>query len=96
MPCSADAFRWASHCAPRSSSYWDIWVDGEKIESLPPAGEPLVTRPADDPVEPIYGKAYLPRKFKTAFALPEDNCTDIHANDLGFLANRGGRRVCRL
>ena len=40
----------------------------------------------DDPVEPLYGKTYLPRKFKTAFALPEDNCTDIHANDLGFLA----------
>ncbi|MBV8129475.1 MAG: NADPH-dependent assimilatory sulfite reductase hemoprotein subunit, partial [Planctomycetaceae bacterium] len=30
--------------------------------------------------------AYLPRKFKTAFAFPDDNCTDIHANDLGFLA----------
>ncbi len=41
---------------------------------------------ADDSVEPLYGKTYLPRKFKTAFALPEDNCTDIHANDLGFLA----------
>ena len=26
-----------SHCAPRSSSYWDIWLDGEKIENpLPP------------------------------------------------------------
>ncbi len=37
------------------------------------------------PSSPIYGKTYLPRKFKTAFALPEDNCTDIHANDLGFL-----------
>ena len=35
--------------------------------------------------EPIYGEAYLPLKFKTAFALPEDNCIDIHANDLGFL-----------
>jgi sulfite reductase (ferredoxin) len=81
----ADALRWASHCAPRSSAYWDIWVDGEKIESLPRAGEPLVKAPADDAVEPLYGKAYLPRKFKTAFALPEDNCTDIHANDLGFL-----------
>ena len=77
--------RWASHCAPRSSSYWDIWVDGEKIESLPQAGESLVPAAADDPVEPLYGKTYLPRKFKTAFALPEDNCTDIHANDLGYL-----------
>ena len=36
-------------------------------------------------MEPIYGPTYLPRKFKTAFALPEDNCTDIYANDLGFL-----------
>ena len=35
----ADALRWASHCAPRSSSYWDIWLDGEKIESLPTAGD---------------------------------------------------------
>ncbi len=81
----ADAERWASHCAPRASSYWDIWLDGEKIESLPPAGPVQVPTPGDDPVEPIYGKTYLPRKFKTAFALPEDNCTDIHANDLGFL-----------
>jgi sulfite reductase (ferredoxin) len=80
-----DASRWASHCAPRSSGYWDIWVDGEKIESLPPSGRALVSAPGDDPIEPLYGKAYLPRKFKTAFALPEDNCTDVHANDLGFL-----------
>jgi sulfite reductase (ferredoxin) len=63
-----------------------MWLDGEKIETLPPAGPALVPTAADDPVEPLYGKAYLPRKFKTAFALPADNCTDIHANDLGFLA----------
>ncbi len=72
-------------CA-RSSSYWEIWLDGEKIETLPPAAEAQVPAPGDDPVEPLYGKTYLPRKFKTAFALPEDNCTDIHANDLGYLA----------
>ena len=34
-----DAAHWASHCAPRSSSYWEIWLDGEKIETLPPAAE---------------------------------------------------------
>ncbi len=83
-----DADRWASHAAPRTSSYWDIWLDGEKIDNplLPPAGPIEVPTSGDDAVEPIYGKAYLPRKFKTAFALPEDNCTDIHANDLGYLA----------
>lgn len=84
----ADADRFASHCAPRASSYWDIWVNGEKIgnSALPPQGPSLVPTAGDDPVEPIYGKGYLPRKFKTAFAFPEDNCTDVHANDLGFLA----------
>ncbi len=88
-----DARRWAAHAAPRTSSYWEIWLDGEKIETLPPAGPSLVPAPADDPVEPLYGKAYLPRKFKTAFAFPEDNCTDIHANDLGFLAVVTGGQI---
>ena len=36
--------------------------------------------------EPLYGKVYLPRKFKTGLALPEDNCIDIYAQDLGLLA----------
>ncbi|MBX6315706.1 MAG: NADPH-dependent assimilatory sulfite reductase hemoprotein subunit [Isosphaeraceae bacterium] len=84
----ADCDAFASHFAPRSSSYYDIWLDGEKIDNplLPKAGPILVPTPGDDPVEPIYGKAYLPRKFKTGFAFPDDNCTDIHANDLGYLA----------
>jgi sulfite reductase (ferredoxin) len=82
-----DALRWASHCAPRASSYWDIWLDGEKIQTLPPAGPSLISRPNDDPVEPIYGKAFLPRKFKSAFTFPDDNCTDVLASDLSFIAN---------
>jgi sulfite reductase (ferredoxin) len=81
-----DAF--ASHFAPRSSAYWDIWLDGERIDNplMPKAGPILVPTAGDDPTEPIYGTAYLPRKFKTAFALPFDNCTDVFANDLGYLA----------
>ncbi|WP_337173749.1 NADPH-dependent assimilatory sulfite reductase hemoprotein subunit [Paludisphaera sp.] len=81
-----DAQAWASHAAPRSTAYWDIWLDGEKIDSLPPAGPPLLPEPGDDPVEPILGKSYLPRKFKTAFAFPDDNCADVLANDLAYLA----------
>ncbi len=82
----ADAF--TAHFAPRASSYYDVWLDGEKVDNplLPTPGPIEVPTPGDDPVEPIYGKAYLPRKFKTAFALPEDNCTDVLANDLGYLA----------
>ena len=36
--------------------------------------------------EPIYGKTYLPRKFKTVVAVPPDNDVDVFAHDLGFIA----------
>ncbi|MGZ5059678.1 MAG: NADPH-dependent assimilatory sulfite reductase hemoprotein subunit, partial [Methylobacter sp.] len=36
--------------------------------------------------EPIYGKRYLPRKFKIAVAIPPSNDVDLFANDLGFIA----------
>jgi len=88
-----DARIWAAHAAPRSTAYCDVWLNGEKFASLPEAGPPLLSQPGDDPVEPILGKAYLPRKFKTAFAFPDDNCTDIHANDLGYLAIVEGERI---
>jgi sulfite reductase (ferredoxin) len=84
----ADCDALASHFAPRSSAYWDIWLDGEKVDNplLPKQGPSLVPTAGDDPVEPLYGKAYLPRKFKSAFTLPDDNCVDVYANDLGFIA----------
>ena len=79
----ADAI--AAHLAPRSNAYHDVWVNGERLS--PDADEA-------DGVEPIYGKVYLPRKFKTAFGLPHDNCVDVYANDLGFLAAiENGRTV---
>jgi sulfite reductase (ferredoxin) len=35
----------------------------------------------------------LPRKFKVAFAFPDDNCCDVHSNDLGFLVVAQGDRL---
>jgi sulfite reductase (ferredoxin) len=71
----------ARHLAPRTRAYYEIWLTdpdtGEKTLAAGGAKEAEV--------EPIYGPTYLPRKFKTAFALPEDNCTDVYANDLGFI-----------
>jgi sulfite reductase (ferredoxin) len=68
----------AEHLAPRAGlkSYHEIWLNGENVT---PDADPEVA-------EPIYGKVYLPRKFKTAFSLPNDNCTDLLANCLGFQA----------
>ena len=69
----------AKHLAPRTRAYYEIWLtDPDTGEQQRVAGGPEV-------IEPIYGPTYLPRKFKTAFALPEDNCTDVYANDLGFI-----------
>ena len=68
------ANRIAEHLAPRSGAYHEIWLDGEKVGDDGPA------------IEPIYGKVYLPRKFKTALGMTDDNCVDIFAHDLGFLA----------
>lgn len=83
-----DLMAFATHFAPRSNAYWDIWLDGEKIDGFLPEdlSHKLIDTPADDAVEPIYGPSYLPRKFKTGFAFADDNCTDMMANDLGFLA----------
>jgi sulfite reductase (ferredoxin) len=66
---------------PQTESYWELWVDGERAVS---AERPDVLAPIDD-VEPIYGTAYLPRKFKIAIAWPGDNCVDIYTNDVGIV-----------
>src|SRR3954469_16239 len=65
----------SDHLTPRTGAYREIWLDGEKIAG----GEP-------DVVEPIYGKTYLPRKFKIAVAVPPSNDVDVFANDLAFIA----------
>ncbi len=78
----AKAEELAEALAPRTTAYHEIWLtDDETGEKTLAAGGIN-----GHEVEPIYGPTYLPRKFKTAFALPEDNCVDVYANDLGFLA----------
>lgn len=69
----------AAHLAPKAGmqSYHEIWLNGDPVK---------FDGVAPEVAEPIYGKTYLPRKFKVAFALPHDNCTDILAQCLGFLA----------
>jgi len=68
----------AAHLAPRSRAYHEIWLNGKPIGDAANSHAPVE--------EPLYGKVYLPRKFKTGLTLPEDNCIDIHAQDLGLLA----------
>jgi sulfite reductase (NADPH) hemoprotein beta-component len=39
-----------------------------------------------DFTDPLYGKSYLPRKFKTAFVIPPLNDIDVYTNCLGYVA----------
>lgn len=66
----------AANFAPRTTAYHEIWLNGQAVHDK--AHEPVP--------EPIYGKVYLPRKFKTGLALPHDNSVDVYAQDLGLLA----------
>lgn len=84
-----EAYEWAcrisEHLLPRTHAYADIWLDGEKVLSSE-QDAPLSAGVSGDAVEPINGKTYLPRKFKTALVIPPLNDVDLHANDLNFVA----------
>ena len=72
------AYEWATRLseelAPRTRAYHEIWLDGEA----------LVGEPKDE--EPLYGRTYLPRKFKIGLAIPPLNDVDVFAQDLGLIA----------
>lgn len=74
--------RISDHLLPRTKAYHELWITD------PETGEKELLGGGTDGkvIEPIYGETYLPRKFKVAVALPEDNCVDVFTNDLGFLA----------
>lgn len=87
-----EAYEWAikisEHLLPKTTAYADIWLDGEKVASTEtmPTTTVLDTTHSGDAVEPILGKNYLPRKFKTTVVIPPHNDVDLHANDLNFVA----------
>ena len=68
------------HLTPATGAYHEIWLDDENGEKQ------KITLDTDPEEEPIYGKTYLPRKFKIAVAIPPSNDVDLYANDLGFVA----------
>ena len=72
---------------PRTTAYYEIFLDGQPVDKSQPF---QTTRAASGDEEPIYGKTYLPRKFKIALAVPPQNDTDIFANDIGLIAIENG------
>ncbi len=74
----ADCRHVAVSVAPQTPAYHGIWIDGVQLNLDEPANK--------DFVDPLYGKTYLPRKFKFAFAIPPVNDVDVFTNDVGLIA----------
>ena len=74
----ADCHRVALALAPQTKAYHSIWIDGVQLDNEAPENK--------DYVDPLYGKTYLPRKFKLGFAIPPVNDMDVFTNCLGFIA----------
>lgn len=70
----------SAHLTPKTTAYYKIWVNEEHVAGQ--AEEAEIE-------EPIYGKTYLPRKFKITFAIPPYNDTDVYAHDIGLIAIEG-------
>ncbi|WP_404404349.1 assimilatory sulfite reductase (NADPH) hemoprotein subunit [Jeotgalibacillus malaysiensis] len=75
-----EVYKWSKelsdYLSPRTKAYHEIWLDEEKI----------VDTRSEEEIEPMYGKFYLPRKFKIGIAVPPSNDVDVYSQDLGFIA----------
>jgi sulfite reductase (ferredoxin) len=67
----------AERLLPCSRAYHELWLDGERVVAE--------RAPEQDDDEPIYGRTYLPRKFKIAMGSPADNCVEVQTQDIGIV-----------
>jgi sulfite reductase (ferredoxin) len=75
----------------KTSAYAEIWLNGERFNAQQPDRERENGDSSED--EPIYGKVYLPRKFKIGIGIPPQNDVDIYSQDLGFISHSVAGRV---
>jgi sulfite reductase (NADPH) hemoprotein beta-component len=77
-PLHAEIFEYAQEInkmlLPKTHSYYEIWLDDEK----------LADKQSEE--DPLYQDRYMPRKFKIAIAIPPNNDVDVFGNDLGLIA----------
>lgn len=66
----------SDHVIPKTRAYHEIWYGEERVAT-------------SENEEPLYGRTYLPRKFKIGFVIPPSNDIDVYTQDLGFIAIAG-------
>ncbi len=84
---------------PQTGAYYEIWLDGEKAISAEENPEVIAARQRNgngtifhEPEEPLYGKHYMPRKFKISVTVSGDNSVDLYSQDVSLvvLTNQQG------
>ena len=72
-----EVYQWSQRLAerllPQTHAYRELWIDQKQAAD------------AQDQ-EPLYGPAYLPRKFKIGLAVPPSNDVNVFTQDLGLVA----------
>ncbi|GME96159.1 unnamed protein product [Ambrosiozyma monospora] len=77
----------SEHLLPSTTAYHEIWLND--LEEVKREGGPKKIKIGGDALvdaEPLYGPAYLPRKYKVVIALPPYNDVDVWAHDVGLIA----------
>ncbi|MGH6865422.1 MAG: NADPH-dependent assimilatory sulfite reductase hemoprotein subunit [Methyloceanibacter sp.] len=64
----------SNYAIPKSGAYDEIFYEEERAPD------------EAAPEEPLYGRTYMPRKFKIGFVIPPINDIDVYTQDLGFIA----------
>lgn len=84
---------------PQSTAFTELWLGEEMAATVEywkkdvahmdldnfhraDQGNGIITA---DGVEPLYGKQYLPKKFKIGITVPGDNAIDVYTNDIGLV-----------
>ena len=75
----------SNHFLPASRAYFEVWVENDN-------GEKTQVNKKEES-EPLYGKTYLPRKFKIGIGIPEDNSVDLFTQDIGIVALKDGFNI---
>ena len=84
---------------PMTPAFTEVWLDGEQVATVESWAKDVAELHVDenmrkdngrgivlsDPVEPLYGDRYLPRKFKIGVTVPGDNSIDVYTNDIGVV-----------
>ncbi len=76
----------AAKTLPRTKSYFDLWLNDEKVTVNGDGTVTFSSAPVEMAAEPLYGTQYLPRKFKIGIAADFDNSVDVYTQDVGIIA----------